>query len=73
MQIDPTILNRFTVEPKSHEFTEVGKEMSKYFKVNIWFLFHRFPLEKIKAAFLVCQKREIYTIAYIVAIMNQLK
>jgi len=63
-------LSKFQVEPDSHEFTEIGKEMSKHFKENIWWLFHKYPLEKIKDAFQSCQKQEIYTLAYIIGIIN---
>ena len=73
MEIDPTILKRMKVEPDSHEFQIVGKEMSKHFKQNIWWLFHRYPLALIKDAFIVCQKQEVYTIAYIVAVIHNLK
>ncbi len=66
-------LSKYRIEPNSHEFQSLGKEMSKHFKQNIWFLFHRFPLEKIKSAFKACQKQNVYTIAYIIAIINQLK
>ena len=73
MLIEPNYLLKFKVEKDSHEFKIIGKEMSKHFKQNIWFLFHKFPLEKIKLAFKACKKQEVYTIAYIVAILNKLQ
>ena len=65
-------LKKFKVV-KEFEFQEVGVAMSKDFKQNIWFLFHRFPLKKIQDGYAICQKKEIYTIAYILAVMNNLK
>jgi len=73
MEIPETYLNKFHVEKKqTFEFQEIGTEMSKHFTENIWWIFHKFPLQRIKMAYTVCQEKKIYKLAYLLAVINNL-
>lgn len=72
---------RNTTPHIKHEWQEVGVQWQPYFKENIYSQLLnkkkkdgtlKYPLEKLKAAFRVCQKQEVYTIAYIVGVLNNL-
>jgi len=66
-------LKKFKIEKKeTFEFQEVGIEWQPFFKESIWFLFHIYPLEKLKLAFKACKKQEVYTIAYMRGIIKNL-
>ena len=66
-------LSKFTVQKKeTFEFQEIGKSMQKHFKENIWWIFHKFPLNKIKRAYDVCCEKEIYKLAYLLAVIHKL-
>ena len=53
-----------------HSFQELGVEMSKYFKDNIWFLFSIYSEEDMKYAFEICKRKEIFTIGYMRGIIK---
>ena len=73
MLIEPNYISKFKIEKDSHEFKEVCKKWQPLFKENIWWLPYKYPLNSLKKAFRVCQKQEVYTIAYIVGILNNLQ
>ena len=55
-----------------YSFQEVGKQMQEKFDGNIWWLFHRYPEDKIRAAFKVCQERDIYKTGYLIGVLKKL-
>ena len=66
-------LDKFHVEKKpTFEFQQIGKSMQKDFKENIWFVFFKHPLWKVKRAYDVCCEKKIYKLAYLLAVINKL-
>jgi len=54
-----------------YEYQEVGIEMQKFFKQNIWFLFTKYDLNDIKYAFDQCKKYEKPHIGYLLAVIKK--
>jgi len=66
-------LKKFQVQKKvNYEFQATGVSMSKKFKGNIWFLFYKYPLRKIQEAYKICQSKGIYTIPFIIGVLNKI-
>jgi len=69
-------LSRFTVKENLNEKDARSKELCKqwqpFFKENIYWLPHRYTLERAKTAFQACHKQQKYTIAYFRGIINNL-
>ena len=55
-----------------YEYQEIGVEMSKYFKENIWWIFHKYPYPDIRQAFKVCREKGIYTIGYLREVLKRI-
>jgi len=66
------IKKEFRKHKIDYEYQEIGIEMSKYFKDNIWWLFHKYSYPKIRQAFKICQRDSIYTISYFIGIIKKL-
>ena len=56
-----------------YRFQELGIEMQKYFKKNIWFLFTKYDELKLRDAFKICKKKGIKNIAYLLGIYRRMK
>ncbi len=52
-----------------YSYQELGFEMQKYFKQNIWFIFYRYRESEIREAFQICQK-EKKPFPYLMGILN---
>ena len=48
-----------------HSFQELGIEMSKHFKGNIWWIFNKYPENAIRIAFKKRQEEGVYRIDYL--------
>lgn len=57
-----------------HEFQEIGIEMSKHFKGNIWWIFSRPNItnQKMREAFRICKERNIFQVPYLLGILKNL-
>lgn len=59
-----------------HEFQAIGLEFEAHFgkeyKKRIWPLFYRYPLGKIKDAWVAYQKGEVKTFNYFCGILNKI-
>lgn len=55
------------------EYQELGIEMQKYFKKNIWYLFWKYNEEDIKYAYEQCKKYDKPHVPYLVAIIRKRK
>lgn len=53
-----------------YEFQVIGKEMEKYFKKNIWYLFYRYSLDDIKYAFEQCRRYDKPHLPYFLAVIR---
>lgn len=60
-----------------YSFQELGLEMQDYFGKNkkglIWSLFYKFREDRIRDAFIFCQKKGIKDISYLVGILKNAK
>ena len=56
------------------EFQELGIFMQKWFGENIWFIFYRpeASLERIRAAFKICQERKNKSVKYFLGVLKKI-
>lgn len=55
-----------------YEYQEIGIEMSKYFKENIWWLFSKYPYPKIRQAFKKRQEEGVYKISHLLSDLKRI-
>ena len=51
-------------------YQALGIELQKYFKTNTWWMFHKYPENKIRDAFKVCKERGVNSIGYLIGIIK---
>ena len=55
-----------------YEFQELGIEINQQIKGNIWWLFYKYPIGKIRQAYKVCQERGIYNLAFLIGVLKKI-
>lgn len=58
-------------EKPSTEWQEMGKEMSKFFKANCYWLMWKYPKQKIYEGYRECQTRKIASLNYLLGILKK--
>ena len=55
-----------------YQYEELAHEMTSKFGRQMYVIFWRYPENKIREAFRVCNEKGIYKVAYLVGIINNL-
>lgn len=55
----------------NYRYQELGLEMQKDFKENIWWLFHKYHEDDIAYAYEQCKKYEKFSVGYVISIINK--
>ena len=55
-----------------HEWQELGHEMSNKFGRQMYFLFYRYPENKIREAYKKCSEKGVYKISHLIENIKEL-
>lgn len=54
-----------------YSYQALGKELQEYFKTNVWWLFHKYPEQKLYEAYKACQAQNKTEFRYLLGILKK--